>query len=159
MTEDDVVKKIGELTRSYYQDDQYSCAEAMMKSFAEVFAPEKYDSKTLARLATPFNGGFSELQQTCGVLTAGMMAIGLVAGREEPGDEDAKEEAYTLTQVFHNRYMAAMETDSCRELLIRWKDQGESKSLCKDHTVKMSEMLAQTILQMEFHELQLDDAE
>lgn len=159
MTEDEVIQKIGELTRQYYQDDQYSCAEAILKAFAEVFASDKFDSATIAKLATPFNGGFSELQYTCGVLTAGMMAIGLVAGREKPGDEDAKEEAYTLTQVFHNRYMAAMGTDSCKELLVRWKDQGEGKSHCKNHTVEMSKMLAGTILQMGFHELELEDDE
>ncbi|MBF0445717.1 MAG: C_GCAxxG_C_C family protein [Magnetococcales bacterium] len=157
MTEEEIVKKIGELTRSYYQDDQYSCAEAIIKAFAEVFAPEKFDSKLVASLATPFNGGFSEMQHTCGVLTAGMMAIGLVAGRSEPGDEDAKEEAYTLTQIYYQRYMEAMGTDSCKELLTRWKDQGESKCHCKDHTVKMSELLAKTILQLEFHDLELDD--
>lgn len=156
MTEEQIIQNIGNLTSQYYQDDQYSCAEAMVKAFCEVFTPDKVDSKIVARMATPFNGGFSELQQTCGVLTAGMMAIGLVAGRENPGDEDAKEEAYTLTQVYHNRYMAAMETASCKELLVRWKDQGESKIHCKNHTVKMSEMLAQTILQMGFHQLQLD---
>ncbi|MBF0379523.1 MAG: C_GCAxxG_C_C family protein [Magnetococcales bacterium] len=157
MTEEEVIKKVGQLARKYYQDDQYSCAEAILKAFAEVFAPEKFDTELIASLATPFNGGFSELQHTCGVLTAGMMAIGLVAGRSKPGDEDAKEEAYTLTQIYYQRYMEAMGTDSCKELLIRWKDQGEGKCHCKDHTVKMSELLAKTILQLEFHDLELDE--
>ncbi|MBF0195429.1 MAG: C_GCAxxG_C_C family protein [Magnetococcales bacterium] len=157
MTEAEIINKTGELARKYYQDDQYSCAEAMMKAFAEVFAPDKFDSKLIASLATPFNGGFSELQQTCGVLTAGMMAIGMVSGRREPGDENAKEEAYTLTQIYYQRYMEAIGSDSCKELLVRWKDQGESKCHCKDHTVKMSELLAKTILQLEFHDLDLDD--
>ncbi|MBF0454535.1 MAG: C_GCAxxG_C_C family protein [Magnetococcales bacterium] len=157
MTEDEVIQRIGQLTRAYYQDDQYSCAEAMVKAFAEVFRPDITDSQSLVRLATPFNGGFSELQQTCGVLTAGLMAIGLVAGREKPGDEEAKEEAYTLTQVYHNRFMAAVGTDSCKALLVRWQDQGEGKCRCKDHTVEMSQMLAKTILQMGFHELTLDE--
>ncbi|MBF0371131.1 MAG: C_GCAxxG_C_C family protein [Magnetococcales bacterium] len=159
MTEEEVISKVGELARRYYQDDQFSCAEAMMRAFAEVFVPHRYDPVAITRLATPFNGGFSELKSTCGVMTAGFMAIGMIAGRDQPGDEDAKEEAYTLSQIYHQRFMAAMETDSCQELLLRWKDQGESKVHCKRHTQVMSELLAKTILQVGFHELELDEDE
>ena len=81
------------------------------------------------------------------------------AGRDKPADEDSKEEAYTLTQIFHRRYMDEMETDNCRVLLDRWSDQGESKCHCKAHTEKMARMLAQTILQVGFHELEPDEDE
>ena len=157
MTEEQVVEKIGELIKKYYTDDQFSCAEAMVKAFAEVFVPHRYDPGTVTRMATPFNGGFSELNSTCGVLTAGLLVIGMIAGRDKPADEDTKEEAYTLTQIFHQRYMAAMGTDNCRVLLERWSDQGPEKSHCKDHTRQMSMLLAQTILQVGFHELELDE--
>lgn len=156
MTEEEVVHKVGELARRYYDDGQYSCAEAMLKAFAEVFAPHRLHPDLIPRLATPFNGGFAELQSVCGVFTAGLLVIGLVAGRDQPGDEDAKEEAYTLTQIYHQRFLAAVATDSCRELLTRWRDQGESKIHCKRHTQTMSELLARTILQVGYHELLLD---
>ncbi|MBF0309183.1 MAG: C_GCAxxG_C_C family protein [Magnetococcales bacterium] len=157
MTEDEVVEKIGELTRNYYQDDQFSCAEALLRAFAEVFASHRFDPVSITRLATPLNGGFSELKSTCGVLTAGMIAIGMIAGREQPGDEDAKEETYTLAQIYHQRFMAAVGTDSCKELLSRWQDQGVSKVHCHRHTEEMARLLARTILQVGFHELELDE--
>lgn len=156
MTQDEIIHRVGALSRAYYDDTQYSCAEAILKAMAEVFTPDRYDPRLIPRLATPFNGGFSELQQTCGVLTAGLMAIGLVAGRDQPGDEDAKEEAYTLTQIYHQRFMAEVGTTSCRELLLRWQDQGEGKIHCKEHTRRMAELLARTILQVGFHELHVD---
>ncbi|MBF0341504.1 MAG: C_GCAxxG_C_C family protein [Magnetococcales bacterium] len=155
----EIIRQVGERARNYYNDGQYSCAEAMLKAFAEVFAPHRFDSATITRLATPFNGGFSELQHTCGVLTAGLLSIGLVAGREQPGDDEAKEEAYTLTQIFYRRYLDAIGTTSCRELLQRWQDQGPDKSRCKEHTRLMSEMLARTILQAGFHDLPADGTE
>ncbi|MEO5364988.1 MAG: C-GCAxxG-C-C family protein [Magnetococcus sp. WYHC-3] len=158
MTADEIVHKVGELTRLYYDDGRFSCAEAITRAFAEVFVPHRYEPASAGRMATPFNGGFSELQQTCGVLTAGLMAIGMVAGREQPGDEDAKEEAYTLTQIYHRRFMDRTGTDSCRELLVRWQDQGEGKGRCKEHAAEMAQMLARTILQVGFHELDLDAA-
>ncbi|MBF0629179.1 MAG: C_GCAxxG_C_C family protein [Magnetococcales bacterium] len=130
----------------------------MLKAFAEVFAPHRFDATAITRLATPFNGGFSELQHTCGVLTAGLMSIGMIAGRDRPGDEEAKEQAYTLTQIFYRRYMDAIGTSSCNELLQRWKEQGPEKSRCKAHTQQMSELLARTILQVGFHELFTDEA-
>jgi C_GCAxxG_C_C family probable redox protein len=156
-TEAEVIRRVGELARRYYDDAQFSCAEAMLKAFVEVFAPHRFDPALVTRLATPFNGGFAELQQTCGVLTAGLMAIGAVAGRDQPADEDAKQEAYTLAQIYHRRFMDAVGTNSCHELLQRWKDQGESKIHCKCHTQEMAQLLARTVLQVGFHELELDD--
>lgn len=157
MTQNEIITKVGELAQSYYQDDQYSCAEAMVKAIAQVFTPELYDPRLIPRIATPFNGGFSELQSTCGVLTGGLLAIGLVAGRDQPGDEDAKEEAYTLAQIYHKRFMEAVGTDSCAALLARWQGQGSAKTLCKQHTRQMSELLAKTILQVGFHQLEVDE--
>ncbi|MBF0190565.1 MAG: C_GCAxxG_C_C family protein [Magnetococcales bacterium] len=159
LSEEEIIRQVGARTRYYYADGQFSCAEAMIKAFAEVFAPHRVDSRLITRLATPFNGGFSELQHTCGVLTAGLMSIGLVTGRDQPGDEEAKEQAYTLTQIYHRRYMDAVGTDSCRELLQRWKEQGVEKSLCKAHAQRMSELLARTILQVGFHDLSTDEEE
>ncbi|MEO5345638.1 MAG: C-GCAxxG-C-C family protein [Magnetococcus sp. YQC-9] len=149
----EIVRQIGERARRYYEDGQFSCAEAIVKAFAEVFAPHRFDANTITRLATPFNGGFSELQLTCGMLTGGLMAIGLVAGRDQPGDEEAKEQAYTLAQIYHKRFIEELGTISCRELLTRWRgEQGLEKTVCKAQTQKMSELLARTILQLGFHE-------
>lgn len=157
MTEEEAILQVGELVSQYYDDEHYSCAEAMVKAFAQVFTPHRYHPDLIPRIATPFNGGIAELKQVCGVLTAGLMVIGMVAGRDQPGDEDAKEEAYTLAQIFHKRFMTAVATDSCQELLRRWQDQGVSKIHCKRHTREISEMLARTILQVGFHELELED--
>ncbi|MBF0127196.1 MAG: C_GCAxxG_C_C family protein [Magnetococcales bacterium] len=159
LTEEAIVRAVGERALAFYSEDQYSCAEAMLKAFAEVFVPHLFDPATITRMATPFNGGFSELQHTCGVLTAGIMSIGMITGRDQPGDEFAKEKAYTLTQIFYKRYMEAMGTHSCRDLLLRWKDQGPDKTHCKAHTRAISEMLARTILQVGFHDLPMGDSE
>ncbi|MBF0295626.1 MAG: C_GCAxxG_C_C family protein [Magnetococcales bacterium] len=159
LSEDEIIRLVSERAKNYYADGQFSCAEAMLKAFAEVFAPHLVDPATITRLATPFNGGFSELQQTCGVLTSGIMSIGMIAGRDQPGDEYAKEKAYTLTQIFYKRYMEAIGTPSCKELLLRWKDQGPEKTQCKEHTRRISELLARTILQVGFHDLPVEDNE
>ncbi|GAB0058922.1 hypothetical protein SIID45300_03282 [Candidatus Magnetaquicoccaceae bacterium FCR-1] len=151
--DEEIVRRIGALARQYYADGQFSCAEAIVRAFAEVFAPHRFDPTTVTRLATPFNGGFSELQLTCGMLTGGLLAIGLVAGRDQPGDEEAKEQAYTLTQIYYKRFHDELGTTSCKELLTRWKEQGTEKGLCKAHTQRMSEQLARLILQVGFHEL------
>lgn len=157
MTEQEIIHQVGELAERYYQDDQFSCAEAVIRAFAEVFAPGRHDLELVTRMATPFNGGFSELNSVCGAFTGGLMAIGMVAGRDQPGDEDAKEEAYTLTQIFHKRFLEAVGTDNCRQLLDRWSDQGAGKARCKAHTRAMSELLARTILQVGFHDLEVDE--
>ncbi|MBF0158240.1 MAG: C_GCAxxG_C_C family protein [Magnetococcales bacterium] len=157
MTKNEIIEKAGALALHYYDDARYSCAEAMLRAITEVMAPHRFDPAAITRIATPFNGGFSELQQTCGALTAGLMAIGVVAGRDQPGDEDAKEEAYTLAQIYYQRFMERTGTSSCGELLERWRDQGESKIHCKQHTKRMCELLASTILQVGFHELDVDE--
>lgn len=159
LTEEEIIHQVGERTQTYYSDGQFSCAEAILKAFAEVFAPHRYDPETITRLATPFNGGFSELQQTCGVITAGLISIGMICGRDQPGDEYSKEKAYTLTQIFYRRYMDEIGTNSCKELLLRWQGQGAEKSRCKAHTRHMSELLARTILQVGFHDLHTDEEE
>ncbi len=159
MTDEEIINMVGARAQAYYADGQFSCAEAMLRAFAEVFAPNRFNPEQITRLATPFNGGFSELQHTCGIITAGLLSIGLITGRDQPGDEFAKEKAYTLTQIFYRRYMDEIGTNSCKELLLRWKDQGAEKSACKQHTRRMSEMLARTILQVGFHDLEDDEEE
>lgn len=158
-TEEEIIHTVSERAFALYDEGQYSCAEALLKAFAEVFAPHLLDPAIITRLATPFNGGFSELQLTCGVLTSGIMAIGLIAGRDQPGDEYSKEKAYTLTQIFYRRYMDEIGTNSCKELLLRWKDQGPNKPRCKEHTQRISALLARTILQVGFHDLPVDGEE
>ncbi|MBF0418364.1 MAG: C_GCAxxG_C_C family protein [Magnetococcales bacterium] len=151
--DEEIVRQVGALAHLYYEDGQFSCAEAIVRAFAEVFTPHRFDAGSVTRLATPFNGGFSELQLTCGMLTGGLLAIGMVTGRETPGDEESKEQTYTLTQIYHQRFVEELGTTSCKELLTRWKEQGTSKTLCKAHTQRMCERLAKLILQIGFHEL------
>ena len=71
----------------------------------------------IPRIATGFGGGMGRQGEVCGAVSGGVMALGLVYGRQEAGDKQTKELAYAKTADFVNRFTKINGDLRCRDLL------------------------------------------
>lgn len=92
----------------------YSCAQAVLCAYAEETGlPER----TLRRLACSFGGGMGGLREFCGAATGAFMALGLIAGYDDPLDQQAKKAHYAKIRSLAEAFREEHDTLCCRELL------------------------------------------
>ena len=92
----------------------YNCAQSVFCAFTDVTG---YDLDTSARMASSFGGGLGRLRETCGVVSAAALVLGIVKGYDDPSDYDAKKRHYALVREFAERFRAECGSINCRELL------------------------------------------
>ena len=71
----------------------------------------------IPRIATGFGGGMGKQGEVCGAVSGGVMALGLVYGRQEVEDKQARELAYAKTTDFIHRFTNINGDLRCRDLL------------------------------------------
>ncbi|MES9996516.1 C-GCAxxG-C-C family (seleno)protein [Desulfovibrio aminophilus] len=100
-------------------ESHFNCAESV---FSSVCRGVGFGAEMPVRVASCFGGGvgrtFSEL---CGALSGGLMALGLVVGRDSPAA--SCERAYDLAAEFRQRFIARHGASICGEILDRFGDQ------------------------------------
>ena len=92
----------------------FNCAEAVSKTIVESYGSgrEEYSTKS----ATAFGGGIGGTKcETCGALTGGVIALGCLFGRTEPGAD--KQDVYALATEFRNRFLDTFGSTRCKAIL------------------------------------------
>lgn len=94
-------------------------------------------SPLIPRIATPFGGGLSRKQMTCGALSGGMMVIGLRLGRDS--GEGARDPSYLLGKKLVDHFIGLKQSINCREIVgvdllipevaARFKEEGH-RTIC-----------------------------
>ena len=92
----------------------YNCAQSVFCAFTDVTG---YDIDTSARMSSSFGGGLGRLRETCGVVSAAALVLGIVKGYDDPADYDAKKRHYALVREFADRFKQENASINCRELL------------------------------------------
>ena len=68
-------------------------------------------------MSSSFGGGLGRLRETCGVVSAAALVLGIVKGYDDPADYEAKKQHYALVREFADRYKKKNASINCRELL------------------------------------------
>lgn len=92
----------------------YNCSQSVLLAYSEDLG---LSGETAFRVASGFGGGMGRMQETCGVVTGAIMAIGLSAWDTEAAPAKAKESTYGLVNEFIKKFRSRNKTISCRELL------------------------------------------
>ena len=88
------------------------CAESVLKTVAE---QARLESALVPGIATGLCGGMARTGGTCGALTGGMLAIGMLRGRHSA--EDSVEETYALVQKLNQEFETRFGGTNCTGLL------------------------------------------
>jgi C_GCAxxG_C_C family probable redox protein len=91
----------------------YNCAQSVLLTMFE-----HWDGKNelIPRIATAFGGGIGRCGSVCGVLTGGVMALGIRYGTNEPSVEK-RLKAYELAHKFYKQFERQHGSVLCRELI------------------------------------------
>ena len=91
----------------------YSCAEALLIAYG----PGLGLSPALSfKLASGFGGGMGLRGDTCGVVTAAYMIIGLKCGAAKVNDAYSRQLSYETVAAFGERFESLHGSTQCREL-------------------------------------------
>ena len=93
----------------------YNCAQSVFCAFTDVTG---YDIDTSARMSSSFGGGLGRMRETCGVVSAAALVLGIVKGYDDPADYNAKKQHYALIREFADRFKQENTSINCRELLV-----------------------------------------
>lgn len=94
-----------------YFEAGYCCAESVLLSIAR---QKGIESDLIPRIATGFCGGVARTGGMCGALSGAVMGLGLLFGRDEPGQP--RDEFYACIQLLMNEFSQQFGSTVCRQL-------------------------------------------
>ena len=95
-------------------DSGFNCAESVLLTVSELELHQRM-AGIIPRIATGFGGGIARNGDVCGALSGGVMAIGLVLGRDSP--EASRDPCNVAVDRLYNSFMAKFGSCKCRELV------------------------------------------
>jgi C_GCAxxG_C_C family probable redox protein len=105
--------QIRQTAETYYRTGQFYCSEAIVRTINDAFRPGYPD--TIVRLASGFPIGLGGAGCSCGAVTGGVMAIGMIFGRDKPKDP-AIDRCLGLARELHNIFAGRHGCLCCRTL-------------------------------------------
>lgn len=119
------LERIRKIAEDYYRNGDFYCSEAVVKTIIDEFQIDV--SEDVIKMASGFPVGMGGMGCTCGALTGGVMAIGLVYGRsqgKDPRVNKAMELSAKLYQIFCERHKV-----SCCKVLTRGMEKGSPEHM------------------------------
>ena len=131
------LKEIEKTTRTLHESG-YCCSEAILKSITDAFSTDSVDE--IPRIASGFCKGVGKTgEDICGTVAGGVMAVGVLYGRNESGRDISA--ACDHAAEFRRRFIDAYGTTNCAGLLEKFGDQKKMHK-CKGMTAKAAGILA-----------------
>jgi len=128
---------IADRAEGYFQSG-FNCAESVLKSVVEDAYRQHH--ACIPRAATAFGGGVGgSHEELCGALSGGIMAIGFLLGRSEPGVDVQR--VKQIATEFRSRFLARHGTTRCQALLDAFGPQDEDWSRCQELTGQTAALL------------------
>jgi len=136
--------KIGEVADGYVRSGQLYCPEAIVKAINDGFRAGFPD--TVIRLASGLSYGMGGAGCSCAAVTGGVLAIGMIFGRREPGDPGV-DRCLGLCRELHTIFSGRHGFVCCRSLTYGMRLQSpEQVQQCIAFTGEVAEETAKIIL-------------
>ena len=108
----------------------FSCSQAVLSAFADVF---NLDKSLALKISQPFGGGIAHRGEICGAVSGAFMVIGLKFGRTKAEDTEARDRTYEIMTQFIQKFENLHGSIICKELLgYDLGSEEESKKAEKD---------------------------
>ncbi|MGL4307435.1 MAG: C-GCAxxG-C-C family protein [Cetobacterium sp.] len=135
--------EIKKQAETYYENGDYYCSEAVLKTIKDAFK-SNYDDSIIG-LASGFPMGLGGSGCTCGAISGGSMAISMFFGRKGPGDSTVKQ-SMKLTRNLYKDFIEKYETTCCKSLRENSRKNGiNSRKHCVEITGEVAVMVAKIL--------------
>jgi C_GCAxxG_C_C family probable redox protein len=135
---------IRKTAEEYYRTGRFYCSEAIVKAINDGFSLGYPES--VIRLASGFPIGIGGAGCSCGAVTGGVMALGMVFGRDQPGDPRI-DRCLGLCRELHTLFARRHGCLCCRTLTRGMKLKSpEHMEQCIAFTGEVAEEVAKIIL-------------
>jgi len=111
----EAVRTLAAATARTRMAEYQQCAQATFATLQELFGLE---GDALIRALAPLPG-IAERGETCGAVTAALLAFGLIFGERAPGGAAAWRQTLPPARAFCDRFVVLLGSTRCRELLRR----------------------------------------
>ena len=139
-----ISKAIKKRTYEHFESG-FHCAEAVSKTVLEMFSEEP--DTVFVKCASGFGGGIAgTTEELCGAFSGGVIALGYLLGRENPGDN--MKDCGRITKEFKSKFEEKFGSINCAALLKGFGEQGNHKG-CMELTAETSVMLADLLKEFE----------
>lgn len=137
--------KVREIAENYYRNGDFYCSEAVVKTIRDEFELEISDDAIA--MASGFPVGMGGSGCTCGAITGGIMALGMVFGRKEAKDPRVGK-AMELSKELHDDFKGKHNSLCCR-FLTKGMELGsrEHMNQCIAFTGEVAEKVARIIVE------------
>ena len=102
-----------ELGEGYFKKG-FNCAQAVALAFVDKIG---LDENSVAKLSSPFGGGFGRMREVCGAVSGMVLVLGFVEGNGMDSTDEKKMELYQKVQLLMKQFKEKNGTYICRELL------------------------------------------
>jgi C_GCAxxG_C_C family probable redox protein len=138
------LEKIKLTAEEYYRSGDFYCSEAIVKTIKDAFSLPISDE--VISMASGFPVGIGGAGCTCGAVSGGVMALGLVFGRTTPKDSKV-DKAMNLSRELHDIFKKRHKYLCCRTL-NQYTIMGSSRQMkqCIAFTGEMAQETARIII-------------
>lgn len=117
------------------------CAEVISQTVLETYSPEAHSE--VVRAASGFGGGIGgSTRELCGAFTGGIMTLGYLTGRRNPGDSLV--DCGRLIETYREEFLEAFGSLNCPTLLKGFPEQEKGIS-CARMTARATVLLTEII--------------
>ncbi|HAR49216.1 MAG TPA: hypothetical protein DCR81_03785, partial [Smithella sp.] len=107
------LEKIRLTAEEYYRSGDFYCSEAIVKTIKDAFSLSVSDD--VIAMASGFPVGIGKAGCTCGAVSGGVIALGMVFGRTAPKDKKV-DKAMKLSRELHDIFKKRHKCLCCRTL-------------------------------------------
>lgn len=138
-------KSVRERSEGLYRTGQFLCSEAIVHTLNEALgSPMPQEAVKMASGFPVGMGGLVHGGCTCGALSGGVMTLGIVFGRANPGDEAPL--VLEKAKELHDWFLAEKGSTCCRALVRRFEfGSAEHIDQCVAFTGDVAERVAEMI--------------
>ena len=137
------LERVKETAEKYYRDGDFYCSEAVIKTIKDEFKIDISDD--IIAMASGFPVGVGGSGCTCGAVSGGIMALGLVFGRNKAKGTEV-DKTMVLSKELHDYFRAQHKTLCCR-ILTKGMTLGAEDHMnqCISFTGEIAEKVAEII--------------
>ncbi|MBU5592229.1 C-GCAxxG-C-C family protein [Clostridium sp. MSJ-4] len=139
------VDEVRSIAEGYFERGEFFCSEAVVKTINDVL--DKPFDENVTKLASGFPVGIGKSGCVCGAISGGVMALGMVYGREH--GQAMQEKMFPMSADLHDHIKGIYKSTCCRVMTRNFEFASPER---KAHCIKITGEVAAYIAEKLYDE-------